>query len=181
MHDTCTVVHYSALSMALWSITLHSLPTGLPKAHLNGLRWAELSVWLTACVSYGVCSTFYHPNIVQLLGVVVHGMPKMVVLEYVDGGDLLTHMQTYRQVRHRSILWCSCKETARRQQLYNGNHENKSNRQVNTLIVQCAAVIRIYRKQMGTRESKTNLRCALCCDTVLQNRDTLFSFPISFR
>ncbi|XP_065181041.1 uncharacterized protein LOC135811730 [Sycon ciliatum] len=45
-------------------------------------------------------STFYHPNIVQLLGVVVHGMPKMVVLEYVDGGDLLTHMQTYRQSSH---------------------------------------------------------------------------------
>lgn len=41
-----------------------------------------------------VCfSSFRHPNIISLLGLVVHGDPKMVVLEYMDGGDLQAFLQ----------------------------------------------------------------------------------------
>ncbi|XP_073532013.1 proto-oncogene tyrosine-protein kinase ROS isoform X2 [Phyllobates terribilis] len=45
-------------------------------------------------------SQFHHPNILKLLGVCLHNVPQYIILELMDGGDLLSYLRGARANTH---------------------------------------------------------------------------------
>lgn len=59
-----------------------------------------------------ILKQYAHPNIVRFIGIAAQRQPVMIVMEYVEGGDLLNHLKKQRNVLTSQQMMKMCQDVA---------------------------------------------------------------------